>query len=155
MSVCNECHGDICGCTCEQDKVIAEQAEQITTLIKDNNIYQGKIMFQAKKIEVYKQKLKELEDWGCYIADETGWKCSLVTKNEEQAEQITAITKDRDYSAQVAADLAYEIGEHKETIKELLLADTKNTEICEKFEAQLIQANLDIIRLEKRNEDIQ
>ena len=73
----------------------------------------------------------------------------------EQAEQITAITESRDYSAQVAADLAYEIGEHKETIKELLLADTKNTEICEKFEAQLIQANLDIIRLEKRNEDIQ
>ena len=37
---------------------------------------------------------------------------------------------------------------------ELLLADTKNTEICEKFEAQLIQANLDIIRLEKRNESM-
>ena len=53
------------------------------------------------------------------------------------------------------ADKAKEIARLKEENHELLLADTKNTEICEKFEAQLIQANLDIIRLEKRNEDIQ
>ena len=47
---------------------------------------------QAEQIATYKQKLKELEDWGCYIADETGWKCSLVTKNAEQAEQIDILS---------------------------------------------------------------
>jgi chromosome segregation ATPase len=63
--------------------------------------------------------------------------------------------------------LVTEIERLKEENHELLLADTKNTEICEKFEADfdsllkernhlaesLVQANLDIIRLEKRNEE--
>ena len=59
---------------------------------------------QAEQITTYKQKLKELEDWGCYIADETGWKCSLVTKNAEQAEQITELQSRLDAVDEAAWD---------------------------------------------------
>ena len=124
--------------------------------------------------------------------------------NAEQAEQITALTdevvdREQDYSDIQAKNtkLQAELADYKNSLKiaegeyeqlgreyeelqaenhELLLADTKNTEIVERLmkeaegvsedawdslkrkvqqlEAQLIDANLDIIRLEKRNESM-
>ena len=64
MSVCNECYGDICGCTCEQDKVIAEQAEQITEL-------EEKICQYDAETPVYERIMDDIK-----------------AENQQQAEQI-------------------------------------------------------------------
>ena len=32
--------------------------------------------------DVLKKKMKEYEDFGCHIADETGYKCHYITENE-------------------------------------------------------------------------
>ena len=98
MSVCNECHGDICGCTCEQDKVIAEQAEQIEQVkqllckhyggLPDNDMYRGvdqlinEVILQAEQITNGNDNAHELEQ--C--------KTELEGIVAEQAEQIARLT---------------------------------------------------------------
>jgi len=44
--------------------------------------------------ELLKKKMKELQELGCFISDETGHKCLLATENEKLSKALKEILKE-------------------------------------------------------------
>ena len=126
---------------CELDhktQELAEQAEQITTKTQEIN----RIVNEVELLQ--KDNSEQAEQIG---AMHTTIKCMADTLRERDEQLKT----NQDSFIEQGGALAAKVEQQAEEIKELLLANTKNTEICQKYEAELIQANLDIINQSKQS----